>query len=113
MLKFPIIDKQIADIAPDFRAISILVDATNAGQGSMGPNLLEEACDLVQAGGPAWSEAHLSGWNEVYARFGAKPNRNTTLSSLRSNKVIKTSPVFCLERLAISKYLLNCLSSKP
>ncbi|OJY78659.1 MAG: hypothetical protein BGP09_02190 [Rhizobium sp. 60-20] len=74
-MKFPIIDKQIADIAPDFRAISILVDATNAGQGSMGPNLLEEACDLVQAGGPAWSEAHLSGWNEVYARFGAKPNR--------------------------------------
>ncbi|MES0070449.1 B3/4 domain-containing protein [Mesorhizobium sp. M0074] len=75
MLEFPIIEKEIAPIAPDFRAVSIIVDANAATQGTMARDILEEACDFARAGGPQWSEAHLASWGEVYTRFGAKPNR--------------------------------------
>ncbi|MCJ8054629.1 B3/4 domain-containing protein [Shinella curvata] len=74
-MELPIIEKGIADFAPDFRAISILVDATTASEGKMTRQVLEEACDFVRAGGPEWSDAHLANWADVYARFGAKPNR--------------------------------------
>lgn len=74
-MNFPIIDAEIAMIAPDFRAISIFVDAVDASSGALNPTLLQEACEFVRQGGPAWGEAHMASWAEVYARFGAKPNR--------------------------------------
>ncbi|MGX7877007.1 B3/B4 domain-containing protein [Mesorhizobium sp. ORM8.1] len=75
MMDFPLIDEEIAEIAPDFRAISILVDAQDSARGVMARDVLGEACDFVRAGGPAWGEAHLANWAEAYVRFGAKPNR--------------------------------------
>jgi len=89
MLEFPIIDKEITGIAPDFKAISILVDAEEAAvKGAMVRDVLEEACDFVRAGGPSWGEAHLASWGEVYSRFGAKPNR-TPCSALALKKRVE------------------------
>ena len=87
-MELPIIDTEIATIAPDFRAISILVDARNATSGAMARQVLDEACDFVRDGGPSWSEAHLAAWAEVYTRFGAKPNR-TPCSALALRKRVE------------------------
>ncbi|CAN7757377.1 B3/4 domain-containing protein [Ensifer sp. Root127] len=88
-MELPIIDTEIATIAPDFRAISILVDARNATSGAMARQVLDEACDFVRDGGPSWSEAHLAAWAEVYTRFGAKPNRTPCSAQALRKRVEK------------------------
>lgn len=89
MLDFPVIDKEIANIAPDFRAISVFVDIKDDARGTMARNVLEEACDFVRAGGPVWSEAHLASWAEAYNRFGAKPNRTPCSAQALKKRVEK------------------------
>jgi DNA/RNA-binding domain of Phe-tRNA-synthetase-like protein len=88
-MELPIIDTEIATIAPDFRAISILVDARNATSGAMARQVLDEACDFARDGGPSWSEAHLAAWAEVYTRFGAKPNRTPCSAQALRKRVEK------------------------
>jgi DNA/RNA-binding domain of Phe-tRNA-synthetase-like protein len=89
MLEFPVIDKEIANIAPDFRAISIFVDIKDDARGTMARSVLEEACDFVRAGGPVWSEAHLGSWADAYSRFGAKPNRTPCSAQALKKRVEK------------------------
>ncbi|WP_176478102.1 MULTISPECIES: B3/4 domain-containing protein [Mesorhizobium] len=89
MLDFPLIDEEIAEIAPDFRAISILVDAEDSARGVMARDVLGEACDFARAGGPAWGEAHLANWAEAYVRFGAKPNRTPCSAQALKKRVEK------------------------
>ncbi|WP_027162800.1 B3/4 domain-containing protein [Mesorhizobium sp. WSM1293] len=89
MLDFPRIDEEIAEIAPDFRAISILVDAQDSARGVMARDVLGEACDFARAGGPAWGEAHLANWAEAYVRFGAKPNRTPCSAHALKKRVEK------------------------
>lgn len=89
MLDFPVVDTEIADIAPDFRAISILVDVRDGARGQPTRSFLEEACDFVRGGGPAWGEAHLASWAEAYNRFGAKPNRTPCSAQALKKRVEK------------------------
>ncbi|MDC9837527.1 B3/B4 domain-containing protein [Rhizobium binxianense] len=89
MLDFPVIDKEIAGIAPDFRAISILVDANGAKKGMIDPHILQRACDYVSLGGPGWGDAHLASWGEAYSRFGAKPNRTPSSAQALKKRVEK------------------------
>lgn len=89
MLDFPLIDRSVAEIAPDFRAISILVDAGDLTRGPMARDVLGEACDFVRAGGPQWGEAHLASWAVVYSRFGAKPNRTPCSAQALKKRVEK------------------------
>ncbi|WP_018484471.1 MULTISPECIES: B3/B4 domain-containing protein [Rhizobium] len=93
MLEFPVIDKEIANIAPDFRAISVFVDIKDDTRGTIARNVLEEACDFVRAGGPAWSEAHLASWAEAYSRFGAKPNRTPCSAQALKKRVEKDGSI--------------------
>ncbi|MBM2712909.1 B3/4 domain-containing protein [Mesorhizobium caraganae] len=86
---FPVIDKGIAGIAPDFRAISIFVDANVARKGRIDPDLLPSACDFVSSGGPSWGEAHMASWAEAYSRFGAKPNRTPCSAQALRKRVEK------------------------
>ncbi|TGR65702.1 hypothetical protein EN837_22870 [bacterium M00.F.Ca.ET.194.01.1.1] len=88
-MQFPIIDREVADLAPEFRAVSILVDTANASRGAMTRRVLDEACDFVQAGGPPWSDAHLASWADVYGRFGAKPNRTPCSAQALKKRVEK------------------------
>lgn len=89
MLDFPVIDQEIAGIAPDFRAISILVDANGARKGEIDADVLQSACDFVLSGGPAWGNAHLASWGEAYSRFGAKPNRTPCSAQALKKRVEK------------------------
>lgn len=89
MLDFPVIDKEIASIAPDFRAISIFADIKDNARGTMSRSVLEESCDFVRAGGPVWSEVHLASWADAYSRFGAKPNRTPCSAQALKKRVEK------------------------
>ncbi|KAB1082243.1 B3/4 domain-containing protein [Neorhizobium galegae] len=88
-MDFPVIDKEIASIAPDFRAISIFADIKDNARGTMSRSVLEEACDFVRAGGPVWGEVHLASWAEAYSRFGAKPNRTPCSAQALKKRVEK------------------------
>ncbi|ASQ12614.1 hypothetical protein GOB07_30915 [Sinorhizobium meliloti] len=89
MFESPVIDDRIKEIAPGFRAMSIHVDATNAGEGSLHTGLLTDACDYVLRGGPAWADAHLTRWADAYTRFGAKPNRTPCSAQALRKRVLK------------------------
>ncbi|MGX9576705.1 B3/B4 domain-containing protein [Mesorhizobium sp. f-mel] len=86
---FPVIDKEIADVASDFRAISVFVDASGAEKGTIDPEILLGACDFVSSGGPEWANAHMASWAEAYSRFGAKPNRTPCSAQALRKRVEK------------------------
>lgn len=76
MLKVrPIIDPQIFQIAPNFRAMSISVEASNIVNLSVASECLNKAYKSVQSGDNSWIEKHLLAWNEAFKKFGAKPQR--------------------------------------
>jgi len=93
MFETPVIDGRIRKIAPEFRAVSVLVDATSAGEGNIDHRLLAEACAFVLAGGPAWAETHLASWSDAYARFGAKPNRTPCSAQALRKRVLKDGAI--------------------
>lgn len=71
----PQIDPAVAAIAPGFRALSITLEAAPILQPEVAEQALQRACAALAAGEPAWSDAHLAAWAEVFRRFGAKPQR--------------------------------------
>lgn len=71
----PHIDPAIAAIAPGFRALSITLNAAPIVHPEVAEQALQRACAALAAGEPAWAEAHLAAWAEVFRRFGAKPQR--------------------------------------
>ncbi|WP_426129281.1 B3/B4 domain-containing protein [Pararhizobium sp. PWRC1-1] len=89
MFETPIINERLREIAPGFRAVSIHVDASSAGQVSLDPSVLVQACDLAIAGGPDWADAHLASWADTYIRFGAKPNRTPCSAQALRRRVVK------------------------
>jgi DNA/RNA-binding domain of Phe-tRNA-synthetase-like protein len=89
MFELPAIDDRIKTIAPGFRAMSVLVDATAASRGEPDPDILASACAFVTHGGPDWADAHLASWADVYQRFGAKPNRTPCSAQALRKRVLK------------------------
>lgn len=71
----PVIDADIAAVAPGFRALSILVEAAPVTDPDVGVQALAQACQAVAAGEAPWTQDHLSAWDEVFKLFGAKPQR--------------------------------------
>ncbi|MBD9628809.1 B3/4 domain-containing protein [Pseudomonas sp. PDM19] len=71
----PQIDPAIATLAPGFRALSITVDAAPILHPEVAELALQRACAALAVGEPAWGDAHLAAWAEVFRRFGAKPQR--------------------------------------
>jgi DNA/RNA-binding domain of Phe-tRNA-synthetase-like protein len=71
----PSIDPSVSALAPDFIALSILVQAAPVERPHVGEEALAQACrDMLQNDFP-WAEAHLTQWAEMFKRFGAKPKR--------------------------------------
>jgi len=71
----PHIDPAVAAIAPGFRALSITLEAAPILHPEVAEQALQRACAALAEGQPAWGEAHLVAWAEVFRRFGAKPQR--------------------------------------
>ncbi|CAI0989170.1 B3/4 domain-containing protein [Serratia quinivorans] len=85
----PSINSDIANIAPGFRAISILVKAAPVIRPEVGEIALKQACERVSAGAPEWAEPHLAAWAEVFKHFGAKPKRTPCSAEALRKRVLR------------------------
>mgnify|MGYP000083437793 FL=1 len=85
----PSIDAGLARIAPQFRALSMLVEAAPLVHPQVGEAALTRACAEVMAGGPVWAQAHLDAWSEVFKRFGAKPKRTPCSADALRKRVLR------------------------
>ncbi|ELD0440785.1 B3/4 domain-containing protein [Escherichia coli] len=85
----PSIASEIYAIAPDFRALSISVQAAPVLNPQVGELVLKEACKSVLAGVPEWAESHLAAWAEVFQTFGAKPKRTPCSADALRKRVLR------------------------
>lgn len=85
----PSIDSRLADIAPGFRALSILVEAAPIAQPEVAPATLAQACQQMLNDDVQWADAHLSDWDEVFKAFGAKPKRTPCSAAALRKRVLK------------------------
>ena len=85
----PSIDPRLAGIAPGFRALSILVEAAPITHPEVATAALAQACQQMLNDDVPWADAHLSGWDEVFKAFGAKPKRTPCSASALRKRVLK------------------------
>ncbi|MFJ3463457.1 B3/4 domain-containing protein [Achromobacter spanius] len=90
MLSFtPLIDQRIHDLAPGFRAISILAKGEGLSDASIASLALDKAISQVKSGGPTWCEAHFAAWSEAFRSFGAKPQRTPCSAEALRRRVLR------------------------
>ncbi|WHS62612.1 B3/4 domain-containing protein [Pseudomonas sp. G2-4] len=85
----PLIDPSVAELAPGFRALSIVVEAAPLINPSVAQEALERACQSVMAGGPGWGDAHLAAWADTFRQFGAKPQRTPCSAEALRKRVLR------------------------
>jgi len=85
----PSIDPAVAQLAPGFRALSIVVQAAPISRPLIAGEALANACQTVMAGGPHWAAAHLQAWAEVFRSFGAKPQRTPCSAEALRKRVLR------------------------
>ncbi|WP_053213957.1 B3/4 domain-containing protein [Pseudomonas sp. Q12-87] len=85
----PLIDQAVAELAPQFRALSIVVQAAPLTHPEVAQAALDRACKAVQEGGPSWGEAHLAAWAETFRKFGAKPQRTPCSAEALRKRVLR------------------------
>ncbi|MBV4484469.1 B3/4 domain-containing protein [Pseudomonas sp. SWRI153] len=87
----PSIDPSVAQLAPGFRALSIVVQAAPITDAHVASEALARACQAVAAGGPDWAPAHLQAWADVFRQFGAKPQRTPCSAEALRKRVLRDS----------------------
>lgn len=85
----PVVSAEVAALAPGFRALSITVEAAPLLHPDIAEQAMARACQTVADGGPAWGEAHLAAWAEVFRRFGAKPQRTPCSAEALRKRVLR------------------------
>ena len=85
----PSIQPAVAVLAPGFRALSISVTAATITRPEVAAVALDEACRMVLSGEPAWADAHLAAWADVFRAFGAKPQRTPCSVEALRKRVLK------------------------
>lgn len=85
----PSIDPAVAQLAPGFRALSIIVQAAPITRPLIAGEALANACQTVTSGGPEWAAAHLQAWAEVFRRFCAKPQRTPCSAEALRKRVLR------------------------
>jgi DNA/RNA-binding domain of Phe-tRNA-synthetase-like protein len=81
------IDPRIFDLAPDFRALSVVVEG--GARVAVADDALEQAYRAVAGNEPAWAGAHLEAWAAVFRRFGAKPQRTPCSAEALRKRVLR------------------------
>ena len=71
----PQVSPEVTRLAPGFRALSITVEAAPLIHPEAADAAMERAARVLAGNGPAWADAHLAAWAEVFRGFGAKPQR--------------------------------------
>ena len=85
----PSIAPAIVELAPDFRALSISVDAAAIVNSGIATAALSLACQSLSTGEAAWADAHLLAWAEVFRQFGAKPQRTPCSADALRKRVLR------------------------
>lgn len=85
----PVIDAGVIALAPGFRALSLCVEAAPLTNPDYAAQVLANACEIVSAGGPEWADAHLAAWEDVFRRFGAKPQRTPCSAAALRKRVLR------------------------
>ncbi len=85
----PFIAPAIVELAPGFRALSISVENACVTESGLAAEVLRDACQSLAAGGPAWAEAHLVAWADVFRKFGAKPQRTPCSAEALRKRVLR------------------------
>ncbi|RDS91768.1 B3/4 domain-containing protein [Pseudomonas fluorescens] len=85
----PLIDQAVAELAPEFRALSIVVEAASLTHPEVAQAALDRACKAVHEGRPSWGEAHLAAWAETFRKFGAKPQRTPCSAEALRKRVLR------------------------
>ena len=83
------IDSRIAAVAPDFRALSVVVEASGVLDGTTADDALDQAYRAVAQDEPAWVQPHLEAWAQVFRRFGAKPQRTPCSAEALRKRVLR------------------------
>lgn len=84
-----IIHPQIWELAPEFRAISISVKAGQLVNPMVGAESLNLACQHFLNSDFSWANAHLKAWDEMYKKFGAKPQKTPNSAHALRKRVSK------------------------
>jgi DNA/RNA-binding domain of Phe-tRNA-synthetase-like protein len=71
----PSIDPRIAALAPDFKAVSVVMEVGEPFVAAVAEKALQEAYRAVGRSEPEWATQHLAAWGQAFQRFGAKPQR--------------------------------------
>jgi DNA/RNA-binding domain of Phe-tRNA-synthetase-like protein len=104
------IDPRIFALAPDFRAMSIVVEANAPFVEDVAGKALEEAYRIVGRNEPGWAQEHLAAWAAVFQKFGAKPNRTPCSAEalrkrfLRDGMLPRVNPVVDLYNAISLRY---------
>lgn len=85
----PSISDDVANLAPGFRALSIVVEAAPITNRDVASKALAQACKSVQSGDVDWAEAHLTAWADVFRKFGAKPQRTPCSAEALRKRVLR------------------------
>jgi DNA/RNA-binding domain of Phe-tRNA-synthetase-like protein len=95
----PSIDAAIWKIAPGFRALSLDVQLANLTIQSpwFAESALARAIEGVTAKKPAWADAHLAAWANVFRSFGAKPQRTPCSAQSLRDRVLKTGTLSSID----------------
>lgn len=93
----PSIHPAITALAPGFRALSIVVEAAPLRHAEVGAEALKAACEGISADSPAWAEAHLAAWGEVFKAFGAKPKRTPCSAEALRKRVLRDGALSAID----------------
>lgn len=85
----PWIDPVIAEIAPEYQALSIQVHASNIVKPEYGGEALQFACTSILKQDAIWAAAHLEQWADVFRAFGVKPQRTPCSAEALRQRVFK------------------------
>ncbi|WHQ73544.1 B3/4 domain-containing protein [Pantoea sp. Lij88] len=85
----PSIDPAVFALAPGFRAMSIVVEATPITRSEIASDALKSACQQVINDDVPWADAHLVAWAEVFKAFGAKAKRTPCSAEALRKRVLR------------------------
>lgn len=104
-----IIHPQIWELAPQFRAISISVKADQLINPMAGAESLKLACQHFLNSDFDWATAHIKAWDEMYKKFGAKPQKTPNSAHALRKRVIKDGSLTSIDPIVD---LYNAISIK-
>jgi DNA/RNA-binding domain of Phe-tRNA-synthetase-like protein len=105
-----LIDPRIAELAPDFRAMSIVVEANEPFAETVAAKALEDAYRAVGQNEPSWAREHMAAWAAVFQKFGAKPQRTPCSAEalrkrfLRDGSLPRVNPIVDLYNAISLRY---------